>query len=96
VYHHALRTQRSCAVVGECLSAVPNSTLRMQAKRDLSRVSEDGNLKVTCNPLADILRRFNRTRVDFWSLDVRIAYRHADSHSNPLFSFRRTPCLRFW
>ena len=85
-YHKALRANRSCTLVPECISAEPNSTLVMQLERHgekhgslaiaastkspQQRIRGSVDVRIRCNPLHEMLRRAGRTSVDLWSLDV--------------------------
>ena len=85
-YHKALRANRSCTLVPECISAEPNSTLVMQLERHgekhgslaiaastnspQQRIRGSVDVRIRCNPLHEMLRRVGRTAVDLWSLDV--------------------------
>ena len=85
-YHAALRANRSCTLVPECISAELNSTLVMQLERHgekhgslaiaastknpQQRIRGSVDVHIRCNPLHEMLRRAGRTAVDLWSLDV--------------------------
>ena len=69
MYHAALRKERTCTVVPECLSARP-ARLGMRFSGVITSVKESSGHKVDCNPLDVMLQRVGQTRVDFWSMDL--------------------------
>ena len=69
MYHAALRKERTCTVVPECISARP-ARLGMRFSGVITSVKESSGHKVDCNPLDVMLQRVGQTRVDFWSMDL--------------------------
>ena len=85
-YHAGIRKHRTCTLVPECISSIPNSTLSMQleshgeqqgslavvntSSSPRSKVHRTRPVQIKCNPLHVALANVNRTAVDLWSLDV--------------------------
>ena len=71
-YGDALRRERSCTVVQECISDRDNVVLQMTRMGPLSRIGGRAPLvaNVTCNTVQTMLSRVGQSIVDFWSLDV--------------------------
>lgn len=72
-YGDALRRERSCTVVQECISDRDNVVLQMSRMGPLSRIGGNAPLvaNVTCNTIQTMLSRVGQPTVDLWSLDVR-------------------------
>jgi len=71
----ALRANRSCTLVPECISAKKEvlSIAGADATAKVTAAGAAGSIKVNCTPLHDILERYAGSaqhRVDIWILDV--------------------------
>jgi hypothetical protein len=75
-YHHALRQERSCKLITECISSKKmaatwhsqNTASRVTKEMDRSKATAG---TILCDTLPAMLGRYNnRSRIDFWSLDV--------------------------
>jgi len=66
----ALRAQRSCTVVGKCLSHRSRSA-RMSMQGALSSVGGTANARnISCVTISNIAQKAGHATIDFWSLDV--------------------------